>query len=100
MKKLLSIFLLIIFLLSTSLAYAGRVRGYYRSNGTYVRPYYRSNSNYTVRDNYSYYGNYNSYTGGTGSNYYRSSPSSEYYDPFYRARPRSSAGNSWDLFGR
>lgn len=45
---------------------ATRVRGYYRSNGTYVQPYYRSNSNYSRWDNYSTWGNYNPYTGKKG----------------------------------
>ena len=65
-------------------AFAGSVRGYYRSNGTYVQPHYRSNPNSTVRDNYGYRGNSNPYTGKTGTNYYRSSPSSGYYTPSYK----------------
>ncbi len=77
MKKLLLSFLLLI-VLSAS-AFAGYVSGHYRSSGTYVQPYYRSESNYTVRDNYSYKGNINPYTGSTGSNYYRHSPTSDYY---------------------
>ena len=60
-------------------AWAERVSGYYRSNGTYVQSYDRSDRNDTVQDNYSYKGNYNPYTGQTGTNYYRNSPSSEYY---------------------
>ena len=63
-----------------NLIYAEWVSGYYRKNGTYVSGYYSLDSNNTVRDNYSYKGNINPYTGSTGSNYYRSSPSSEYYD--------------------
>ena len=45
------------------------VNGYTRSNGTYVQGHYRSSPNYTRRDNYSYYGNVNPYTGkrGTGA---------------------------------
>jgi hypothetical protein len=68
----------LMFLLCSS-AFAGYVSGYYRSNGTYVNGYQRSEPNYTVRDNYSYKGNYNPYTGSTGRNYYRSNPSSDYY---------------------
>lgn len=67
-------------LIFSALSYAGYVRGYTKANGTYVSGYYRSDSNNTVRDNYSYRGNYNTYTGETGSNYYKSSPSSEYYN--------------------
>ena len=60
-------------------AFAGHVNGYVRSDGTYVQGYERSNPNSTVRDNYDYKGNTNPYTGATGDNYYRNSPSSEYY---------------------
>lgn len=48
-------------------ASAGSVRGYYRSNGTYVEPHYRSNPNSTVWDNYSTRGNVNPYTGEIGT---------------------------------
>jgi hypothetical protein len=65
-------------------SYAGDyVSGYVRSNGTYIAPHFRTSSNSTVRDNYSYKGNYNPYTGSTGTNYYRSSPSSSYYNGGY-----------------
>jgi len=46
-----------------------RVRGYYRSSGTYVQPHYRTNSNSYKYDNYSYKGNYNPYTGRVGTKY-------------------------------
>lgn len=45
-----------------------RVRGYYRSNGTYVMPHMRSSPNRTRSDNWSTKGNYNPYTGKPGSN--------------------------------
>lgn len=82
MKKL---FLLVIaFCLLTTSAFTDTfVNGYYRKNGTYVRPHYRSSPNYTVRDNWSYKGNINPYTGKVGTNYYRNNPTSEYYDPYY-----------------
>jgi len=35
------------------------VKGYYRSNGTYVQPYRRTRPNSTKLDNYSYPGNSN-----------------------------------------
>ena len=72
---------IILFLFST-LCFAGRVRGYFRSDGTYVQSYYRTDPNETVTDNYSYKGNYNPYTGKIGTNYYRHSPSSEYYNSY------------------
>lgn len=55
------------------------VDGYTRRDGTYVQGHMRSDSNGTVRDNYSYSGNRNPYTGETGSNRYYDSPSSDYY---------------------
>lgn len=47
------------------------VKGYYRSNGTYVKSYQRTRPNNTVYDNYSTRGNINPYTGkmGTKNNY-------------------------------
>jgi hypothetical protein len=82
MKKL---WLLGIMLLSTisilCLAKDVYVDGYTRKDGTYVQPYHRSSPNNTVRDNYSYEGNTNPYTGEEGHNYYRNNPTSEYYQP-------------------
>ena len=43
------------------------VSGYTRSNGTYVNGYTRTQRNSTNHDNYSTSGNYNPYTGTTGS---------------------------------
>lgn len=43
------------------------VRGYTKSNGTYVDGYTRTRKNSTNYDNYSTSGNYNPYTGTTGS---------------------------------
>jgi hypothetical protein len=62
-----------------ALSFAKYVSGYYRSNGTYVNSYYRSDPDSTVRNNYSYRGNLNPYTGTAGHNYYRHSRTSEYY---------------------
>jgi len=56
------------------------VRGYTRSDGTYVAPHYRSESDGTVTNNYSYQGNYNPYTGSTGSNRYQHDTTSPYYN--------------------
>jgi hypothetical protein len=67
MKKTL-IFAIVVSLLTLSnMAYAGYVRGHYRSNGTYVQGYHRSNPNGTTLDNYSTKGNYNPYTGARGT---------------------------------
>ena len=43
------------------------VRGYTRSDGTYVAPHYRSAPNSTRLDNYSTQGNVNPYTGQAGT---------------------------------
>lgn len=59
------------------------VRGYTRSNGTYVAPYFRTDRNETVRNNYTYYGNVNPYHGRVGTNKYSSYPSSAYYRSRY-----------------
>lgn len=61
------------------MCFAGWVDGYPRSDGTYVQGYYCSDPNSTVTDNYSYKGNTNPHTGQEGNNYYRHSPSSQYY---------------------
>lgn len=52
---------------STPAAAAYRVRGYTKSNGTYVQPYYRSSPNSFKIDNYSSRGNYNPYSGKIGT---------------------------------
>jgi hypothetical protein len=57
-----------------------RVKGYYRSNGTYVAPHYRSSPNYTPYDNWSTRGNVNPYTGEVG----RRDIHPSYYVPKYR----------------
>lgn len=56
------------------------VKPHYR-NGRYIGGHYRSSPNNTVRDNFSYYGNTNPYTGKVGTNRYYNSPSSEWYSP-------------------
>jgi hypothetical protein len=43
------------------------VRGYTRSNGTYVEPHMRSAPDSTVNNNYSTQGNINPYTGDAGT---------------------------------
>lgn len=59
---------LIAFLFTTALSFAQvSVKGYYRSNGTYVQPHQRTAPNYTRNDNYSTIGNVNPYTGKAGT---------------------------------
>jgi hypothetical protein len=43
------------------------VKGYYKSNGTYVQPHMRSSPNNTRADNWSTIGNINPYTGQKGT---------------------------------
>jgi hypothetical protein len=43
------------------------VDGYTRNNGTYVAPHQQTNPNNTQRDNYGTSGNYNPYSGQTGT---------------------------------
>ena len=43
------------------------VRGYYRSDGTYVPPHYRSDPDETTDNNWSHIGNTNPYTGERGT---------------------------------
>ena len=92
MRKILVIAIALALICSN--AWAGYVRGYTKSNGTYVQGYNRSNANSTVRDNYSYKGNTNPYTGSTGSNYNRNSPSSAYYG----TTGKSKSSNSFNSF--
>jgi hypothetical protein len=48
-------------------AFAGSVSGYYKKNGTYVQRYNRSSADSTQRNNYSFKGNVNPYTGRVGT---------------------------------
>ena len=59
---------LVVVCAATVTAYADvHVRGYYRSNGTYVQPHYRSNPDGNFYNNWSTYPNVNPYTGATGT---------------------------------
>jgi hypothetical protein len=51
--------LVLISFLTVSLAEAGRVRAYYRKNGTYVQPHYRTSPDRNPYNNFSFPGNYN-----------------------------------------
>jgi hypothetical protein len=53
MKKAVAVILAGMFVVSLAgSAFAGRVNGYYRSNGTYVQPHYRSNPDGYKWNNY------------------------------------------------
>lgn len=85
MKNSIKILTLILFVFgiivftAPAYAYVG-VKGYYRSNGTYVQPYVRSNPNALKYDNYSYRGGslYNNSYYSSSQNY-----SSGQYQPSY-----------------
>lgn len=82
-------------LLVSGVAHADKyVQGHVNKNGTYVEGHYQSDSNNTVMDNYSHKGNYNPYTGQSGSNYDRNSPSSDYYG----TQPSRRSNSGYDLY--
>lgn len=61
--------ILVAALLASTATYAAgtRVDGYIRQDGTYVAPHYRSTPDSSRMNNYGTQGNYNPYTGQTGS---------------------------------
>ena len=63
------VFCLLALFAATGASEAGStsVKGYARSDGTYVQPHMRSTPNSTRFDNYSTKGNSNPYTGKTGT---------------------------------
>ncbi|MFB9080418.1 SH3 domain-containing protein [Flavobacterium procerum] len=88
MKKKYHFFLLIFVVNSYSQV---NVKGYYKSNGTYVQPHQRTAPNSTVIDNYSYQGNYNpniSYGNYSQNNNYNhissTNTESEWIEGYYR----------------
>ena len=86
MKNLL--FLIVLFFASVTAFSQVSVRGYYRSNGTYVQPHQRTAPNYTRNDNYSTVGNTNPYTGKAGTvardSYSGTNSTSSYSTPAYK----------------
>jgi hypothetical protein len=67
MKKIIIITLLILTSIASVEARDVNVRGYSRSDGTYVEPHHRSSPNNTQSDNYGTRGNTNPYTGQEGT---------------------------------
>lgn len=69
MKRLITtlIVLAIVFSVANSVQAAVYVKGYFRSNGTYVQPHYRSNPDGNFYNNWSTYPNINPYTGVQGT---------------------------------
>jgi len=69
------------------------VRGYHRSNGTYVQPHRRSNPDGNVQNNWSTYPNVNPYTGATGTT---NAPSPSGRPSFRTPRYDGSSPNLWN----
>ena len=69
MKTLIIVVLTIVMLFGmVATSYADvHVRGYFRSNGTYVAPHYRSDPDGNFHNNWSTYPNVNPYTGKRGT---------------------------------
>lgn len=68
MKNKMMVLLAGAFVLVSGSAFAdGTVRGYVKKDGTYVAPHVRTSPNSTKLDNYSTKGNYNPYSGKTGT---------------------------------
>lgn len=68
MNKKVMLVLGFVLISGSTTAVADHVNGYTKKDGTYVQPYERSHANSTQKDNYSYDGNTNPYTGKTGHN--------------------------------
>jgi hypothetical protein len=85
MKTLIKFVLAAVLLASTVVTQAGPVRGYYRSNGTYVAPHYRSDSGSlggSYSSSYVYRNPYAAYPSVSVRGYYRSSGT--YVAPYVR----------------
>lgn len=75
-----------------------KVKGYTRSDGTYVAPHYRSSPNSSTLDNYSTKGNVNPYTGTYGTR----NPSPSYGSPYTTPRSPSTStfGSPYPIYGK
>jgi hypothetical protein len=67
MKKLIFAIAMFIFSFNSFAQTSTYVKGYSRSNGTYVNGYYRTTPDCTKNNNYSTIGNLNPYTGSYGT---------------------------------
>ena len=92
MKSLIKLTLAAVLFVTTFAAQAGPVRGYSRSNGTYVAPHYRSSSGslggysgYSASRDYVYRNPYAASPSLSVSGYYRSSGT--YVAPYVRTSP-------------
>lgn len=102
MKTLIKLVLATVILCSTFAAQAGPVRGYYRSNGTYVAPHYRSDygsaGGYSSsRRDYVYRNPYAAYPSVSVRGYTRSNRT--YVFPHYRTPPNSTVTDNLSYRG-
>ena len=106
MKNILSLLILLLFVPVTIFAGDVYVKGYYRSDGTYVQPHYRSAPDGNPYNNYSSPGNINPYKNkslspSTGDvyvkGYYRSDGT--YVKPHYRSAPDGNPYNNYSSPG-
>jgi len=69
MKKIITLLLIFgtLFVFSGVASAYVKVKSYFRRNGTYVNSYYRTSPNSYKFDNWSTKGNYNLFTGKTGT---------------------------------
>lgn len=97
MKKGLICLTCLLFAISTTAIAGTYVRGYTKSNGTYVAPHYRSSPNSTTYDNYSTKGNYNPYTGqkGTQNPYKSNSNSFNSGNTYQNSNPYGRSSNTY-----
>jgi hypothetical protein len=104
MIALKTILLSAMMLASTLVAQAGGVRGYYRSNGTYVAPYYRSSygslgrtTSHSYSSGYFYRNPYAAYPSVSVRGFYRSSGT--YVAPHVRTAPNSTVRDNLSYRG-
>lgn len=93
-----ALILFLILILTFQVSAQVKVKGYYRKDGTYVKSHYRSNPDSNPRNNWSYPGNTNPYTGETATGNpntylknYDNSSSSSYSSRVYRHSTTSSS---------
>lgn len=91
MKKLIYLSLLVIFVGIVNSALAGDVyvRGYVRSDGTFVKPHHRSSPDGKRSNNWSTKGNINPYTGKVGTKQYYNDPSPRIRNSQFKIHGRS-----------
>jgi hypothetical protein len=75
MRKFLTLIIAVVGLVTVAISVPSSVearvsvRGYYKSNGTYVQPHYRTSPDGYKSNNWSYKGNVNPYSGRVGTRY-------------------------------